>query len=209
VLLYLLGLVMLAAGVVALLEARLGAGPVDVLLSGGASRTGLAHGTAGLILSGVLLTVALATRCQVQLGTVAGSALLGPLINLILASGVIAPGESLVVRSAVFALGQLAIAFGVAFVINAGLGTGTLELLAERLAGRLPTSVPATRTAIDMLFVLTGAAIGGQVGAGTVIFALTFGYLLEAASRMTERARGAEVEPQLRGRLRRRTSRRV
>lgn len=208
-LLYLLGLVVLAAGVVALLEARLGAGPVDVLLSGAALTAGLAHGTAGLILSGVLFAVALATRCQVQLGTVAGSALLGPLINLVLASGLIAPGESLVVRSAVFALGLLAIAFGVAFVINAGLGMSTLELLTERLAGRLPTSVPATRTAADVLFVLTGAALGGQVGAGTVIFALTFGYLLEAASRVTKRVRGVEVGPRLRGRLRRRTSRPV
>lgn len=200
---------MLATGVVTVLKANVGVGPVDALLSGFASVAGIAHGTAGLAFSATLIAVAVMTRCQVQIGTVAGSAMLGPLINLIIGANIISPGETMVARLTVFAFGVLSIAFGVAFVINAGLGTGVLELLSGRLAGKVPLSGPATRTVLEMLFVLTGAALGGQVGVGTLVFALTFGYLLEGAIKVTGWLRSTEINPQLQRKLRRRTSRRM
>lgn len=190
VLLFAAGSLLVTFGIVMLLEARIGVGPIDVVVSAVSSHTGLAHGTSGLLFLTALLALALVTRCPVKLGTVAVSLVVGPLINVVLASGIIAPGDSLAVRAAVFAAGITLMAFGVAFVIHANHGIGVLELLSMRLAAALSASVAATRTAIDISLVVIGAALGGAVGIGTVVFACSFGYTLQTASALTAKFAG-------------------
>lgn len=194
-LLYTAGLLLLPFGIVMLLEARIGVGPIDVIVSAASARTTWAHGTSSLLFLAVLLALAFITRCPVKPGTVAVALIIGPLINIVLASGVIAPGDSLIVRSAVFAAGVVVMAFGVAFMIHADHGTGVLELLSLRLASALSTSFPLTRTAVDVLLVAIGAALGGAVGIGTLLFALTFGSMLQTALSLTGKAAALRPVP--------------
>jgi uncharacterized membrane protein YczE len=64
--------------------------------------------------------------------------------------------------------------------IGAGLGPGPRDGLMTGLVARTGGSVRVVRTGIEMAVLLVGAALGGTVGAGTVLYAIGIGPLVHA-----------------------------
>jgi uncharacterized membrane protein YczE len=62
--------------------------------------------------------------------------------------------------------------------IGAGLGPGPRDGLMTGLVQRTGRSVRTVRTAIEVAVLLAGAALGGTLGLGTVLYALSIGPLV-------------------------------
>jgi uncharacterized membrane protein YczE len=166
-----------ALGIATALQAGLGVGPYDVLVDGLARRVGVTFGVASLGLGAVFVLAGRALGGPVGLGTVVVVALVGPLVD---AWRLVVPEPATVAVQ----LGQLAvavaiIAVGLGLMIAARLGVGPMEVVMLGLADR---GVPLRwlRTAMEVGVAVTGWALGGSIGLGTIVIALTLGHALAA-----------------------------
>ena len=86
--------------------------------------------------------------------------------------------DHLVPRIAMMIGGILLIAVGSGFYIGAGLGPGPRDGLMTGLARR-GLSIRVARTGIEVTVLVIGVLLGGAIGIGTAVFALSIGPLVE------------------------------
>ena len=155
-----------------LLRAGLGVDPWDVLHQGLSRTVGLQVGTWTIIVGAVVLAGWLPLRQRPGAGTVLNIVLIGLVVNATLA--VVAPlhllGERIGVLIGAVALNGLA----TGLYIGAGLGPGPRDGLMTGLARR-GHSIRVVRTAIEVTVLVAGWVLGGNVGPGTVLYALAIG----------------------------------
>jgi uncharacterized membrane protein YczE len=168
-----LGLV--AVGVSMMIRAEIGVAPYDVLVTGAAHTIGLSVGSTAMIVPLFFIAGGMALGGRLGVGTVLATVIVGPIINIVLPR--ISHLDALSVRIPVFVVGLLLTATGVAGVVAARVGTGPVELLMLAVHER-GTALTWVRTGIEVSCVAIGWSLGGQVGAGTLVFALAIGPLL-------------------------------
>lgn len=171
------GLFLFALGVVMTLRAELGISPWDVLADGIHLHTPLTFGMAVIAIGAVLITVAAAFGIRPGPGTLANMLLIGVFADLMLATDIGAglDDDRLILRVAVLLGGVAVIGLGSALYIGAQLGAGPRDSLMVTVATRTGWSVRLSRTIIEGSALLLGAILGGSVGIGTAVFAVTIG----------------------------------
>jgi uncharacterized membrane protein YczE len=168
----LVGLACVAIGVACTIEAELGVAPYDVLSTGLRDRFGIPIALAAILLPLAFIAAGRALGGRPGVGSVLAVALVGPMLGFVL--HLIPHVEPMVPRLALYAGGFLVLTVGIALVIVPGIGAGPAELLMLAIHQRGYPLAPV-RTAIEIGSVAVGWALGGQVGAGTVVFALLIG----------------------------------
>ncbi len=166
------GLVLFGVAIACMVRADLGLPPWDVLHQGVAERTGLAIGTASIIVGVVVLLLWVPLRERVGIGTVANALIIGVVIDATMA--VVETPASMAARIGLLVFGIALFGPGSGLYIGAGLGPGPRDGLMTALARR-GRSVRAVRTAIELTVLAIGVALGGSVGIGTLAFAVTVG----------------------------------
>ncbi|HTW20161.1 MAG TPA: hypothetical protein VME70_08130 [Mycobacteriales bacterium] len=166
------GLVLYGLSDAGLLLAALGVDPWDVLHQGLARTFGGAVGTWAIIVGAVVLIGWIPLRQRPGVGTIANVVVIGSVIDVVLAE-VPAP-HSLVVRAVLLAASIGANGIATGLYIGAGLGPGPRDGLMTGIAGR-GHSIRVVRTTIELSVLLVGWALGGNVGIGTVAYALLIG----------------------------------
>jgi len=166
------GLVLFGVGIGLMVRADLGLGPWDVLHQGVSQRVDLGIGTVTILTGVVVLALWVPLRERPGLGTIANVAVIGLVVDATLA--VVDEPSSVPARAALLLLGAYAFGPGSGLYIGAGLGPGPRDGLMTGLARR-GHSVRAVRTGIELAVLAVGALLGGSVGIGTVLFALTIG----------------------------------
>jgi uncharacterized membrane protein YczE len=166
------GLVLFGLGIAFMVRADLGLGPWDVLHTGLSERTGLAIGTVTILTGVVVLLLWVPLRERLGIGTIANALVIGLVVNAALA--VIEEPEPMAARIAFLALGIFLFGPGSGFYIGSGLGPGPRDGLMTGLARR-GRSVRVVRTGIEVAVLVVGAVLGGTIGIGTVLFAVTVG----------------------------------
>lgn len=184
-----LGLAIFAVGVVSLLESNLGLAPWDVLHQGIAERTPLSFGQANIAVGVLVLALAWSLGATVGLGTVANAILVGVFVELLLTVEPVTAlsDEGLTIRIFLLVGGVTLLGIGSALYIGAGLGAGPRDSLMVVGARRTPLRIGGTRAAIELTALAVGFALGGTVGLGTVVFALTIGPLVQGSFRLLTR----------------------
>lgn len=164
-----------AGGIATTLQAGLGVGPFDVLISGVAGQLGVTFGIASVMVS---TTVAIAGRslgAHVGPGTLASMLAIGPLID---GWRLVLPEPTGVVwQAAVLTVGLLVLAFGLSLLIVARLGAGPVEVLMLGLSGR-GLAMRWVRTGMEVSFCVAGIVLGGQFGLGTIFIAVAIGHVM-------------------------------
>ena len=168
----LLGLTLFGMGIGLMVRADLGLGPWDVLHQGVAERTGATIGTVTILTGIVVLLLWIPIRERPGLGTVLNVLLIGFVVDATLA--VVDPPDLLWQRVALLLLGVYVFGPGSGWYIGAGLGPGPRDGLMTGIARR-GHSVRVVRTGIELVVLAVGALLGGSVGIGTVLFALSVG----------------------------------
>mgnify|MGYP001204867970 CR=1 FL=1 len=171
----LVGLVLVGVGVALTIRAELGVAPYDVLTTGLADLTGLPLGLAAMLLPAGFVLLGWGLGRRPGPGTLLAVLLVGPILGLVVAG--LPQVEALAPRAGMFAVGFLAVAAGITAVIVAEIGPGPAEIVMLAIHERGYPLAPV-RTGIEVTCVALGWAMGGQVGAGTVVVALLIGITL-------------------------------
>jgi uncharacterized membrane protein YczE len=168
------GLMLYGVSMSLILLSRLGNIPWDVLHQGLARHTPFATGTWVIIVGAAVLLLWIPLRLRPGLGTISNVIVLGIVVDVILAC-VLPPG-SLAARIALLLCGIVANGVATGLYIGADFGPGPRDGLMVGLAAR-GLSLRAVRTAIEITVVVIGALLGGTVGPGTLMYAVTIGPL--------------------------------
>lgn len=171
------GLALYGASSALLVRAGLGLEPWGVLHQGLAGRTGFTIGVVSIIVGAVVLLLWIPIRQRPGLGTVSNVFVIGIAMDGTLA--VVPDVHGLGVRIPLMAAGIVLNGAATGLYISARFGPGPRDGLMtglHRLTGR---SIRLVRTAIEVAVVATGFLLGGTVGAGTVVYALSIGPLAQ------------------------------
>lgn len=171
----LLGLFLFGIASALMISAGIGIAPWDVLSQGISARSGLAFGlVTNLVGVGVLL-MWWPLRQKPGLGTVLNVLLIGPSAQLGLA--LLPAAKGLLWQTGMFALGLVLMAIATGLYIGARFGPGPRDGLMTGLHARTGRAIWKVRTLIEAAALTTGWWLGGDVGWGTLAFALLIGPL--------------------------------
>jgi uncharacterized membrane protein YczE len=170
----LVGIVLLGVGIGVMVQARLGPAPWDVLHQGIAHRTGLSIGVVIIALGAAILLLWIPLRQRIGIGTVVNTLIVGLVADVTIE--VIGSPNGLALRWVLLLGGLVVEAFGMSLYISAGLGPGPRDGLMTGIASK-GFSIWVVRTLIELVALAIGYALGGDIGAGTVIFAFAIGPL--------------------------------
>jgi uncharacterized membrane protein YczE len=164
--------VVLGFAITLTIRADLGLSPWDVLHQGISERTGVPIGTVGILVGLVVLLLWIPLKERIGIGTVLNVILIGLSIDLSML--LIPEPSSEAVRWAALLVGTFLIGPAVALYLSCELGAGPRDGVMTALVARgLP--LRRIRTAMEVTVLVAGFALGGTVGVGTVLIALTIG----------------------------------
>jgi uncharacterized membrane protein YczE len=169
-----LGLILYGVSSSMLLLAGLGLDPWDVLHQGLSRRIGLGVGTWAIIVGFAVLLLWIPLRQRPGIGTLCNVFVVGAVIDLVLA--VVPAPHAIAVRVPLLLGGVLLNGFATGAYIGAGLGPGPRDGLMTGWAAR-GHSIRVVRTTIELSVLAIGWGLGGDVGVGTVVYALSIGPL--------------------------------
>jgi uncharacterized membrane protein YczE len=172
------GLVLYGASMALQIRAGLGLDPWDVFHQGVAERTGLSFGTVVIITGALVLLAWIPLRQRPRFGTVSNVFVIGIAVDATLAVLPHAGSTPVAVAMLLSGVGLNGLAGGA--YIGAGLGPGPRDGLMTGLVRRTGGSIRVVRTTIEVAVLVVGAALGGTVGVGTVVYALSIGPLVHA-----------------------------
>jgi len=170
------GLVIYGISMAMMIQANLGLDPWDVLHQGLAPRLGLSFGWTVNLLGVIVLLLWLPLRQRPGVGTVLNILIIGTMTDLGLA--VIPHPETIAARLVLLCAGVLLNGLAGGAYIGAGLGPGPRDGLMTGFCRRTGLPVNIVRTVIELTVLIVGWALGGTVGFGTVIYAVSIGWIV-------------------------------
>lgn len=170
------GLVLFGVSNSFLVLAHLGIDPWDVFQQGLALHTGIPIGTWAILVGMAVLFLWIPLRQRPGLGTLLNVLVVGGVMDIILVH--VVPPTGLPERIALLLLGVALNGLATGWYIGAGLGPGPRDGLMVGLAAR-GLSIRLVRTAIEVTVLAAGWSLGGNVGWGTLLYALSIGPLAQ------------------------------
>ncbi len=170
----LVGILCLGVGIGFMYRARLGLSPWDVLHEGVSELTGLDFGTVVIAVGALILLAWIPLHQRFGLGTVINTICVGIVINITIAA--VDQPDVLAGRVAFLVGGIVIVGFGTGLYISAGLGPVPCDGLMTAIAA-LGFPVWLVRTVLELSALAAGWALGGDVGAGTLVFVFAIGPL--------------------------------
>ncbi|MEU1164580.1 hypothetical protein ABZ372_30020 [Streptomyces sp. NPDC005921] len=171
------GLTLYGVSSALLVEAGLGLEPWGVLHQGLAGHTGLGIGTVSIVVGAAVLLLWIPLRQRPGLGTVSNVFVIGLAMNATLAF--VPEAHAFAVRIPLMAAGIVLNGAATGLYIAASFGPGPRDGLMTGLHRRGGRSIRLIRTGIEVAVVVTGFALGGTVGVGTVLYAVSIGPLAQ------------------------------
>ncbi len=177
------GLACIGIGIAFTKQANLGLGPWDVLGDGLAQLTRIQLGSASIIVGALVLLLWIPIREKPGVGTVVNILLIGAFTNVALA--VVQSASGVLLQGIWLIAGLLLVGLGSVLYLGSQLGAGPRDGLMLGLSRKTGRSLHLTRTALEISVLLAGWFLGGAVGVGTVLFALTIGPVIHFMSFIT------------------------
>lgn len=169
----LIGLVLYGFAISMMLRAAIGVSPWDVLSQGITKQTGIPFGVVTNLVGALVLLLWIPIRQKPGIGTVLNVLLVGTSAQ----GGLLLLPEVTILWQQVllFAGGLSLLAVATGLYIGARFGPGPRDGLMTGIHKRYGWPIWAVRTSIEVTVLLIGWLLGGNVGVGTVAFALLIG----------------------------------
>ncbi|WP_203337870.1 membrane protein YczE [Nocardioides limicola] len=171
------GLVAYGVSLAMMVVGAVGLAPWDVLHSGLTRYLPLTLGQTVVLISFVVLLLWIPLKEQPGIGTIANAVLVGLSADAALA--VLPTAEHLWARVALMVGGVLLCGVASALYIGSQFGRGPRDGLMTGLMRRTGLSLRLVRTGLEGTVVVLGFALGGVVGLGTLLYAVTIGPLTQ------------------------------
>ena len=178
------GLFLFSAGIVANLHAGLGMMPWGVLNVGLEAMTSFTLGEVSQVVGLAVLILGWLLGFPPGFGTFANRNVVGASIDWIIASGLIPLPEALPWQLGLLFLSVAFLGMGTLLYIRVGLGAGPRDGLMMGLVKMTGRPVSNIRGAIEITVLVIGYLLGGPVGIGTIISAVTVGYAVQLAFKL-------------------------
>jgi len=169
----LVGLFFYGFAIALMVRAGIGVAPWDVLTQGIAVQTGLPFGIITNIVGVLVLLLWIPIRQKPGIGTVLNVLLVGPSAEIGLA--VLPTPEGLVMQILFFVAGLVLLAIATGLYIGARFGPGPRDGLMTGIHHKYGWKIWIVRTVIEVTVLSIGWLLGGNVGFGTLAFALLIG----------------------------------
>jgi len=173
----LIGLFLYGIGIAFIVRGEIGAAPWDVLTQGIATHVPLSFGVITVLTSIVVLLLWIPIRQKPGVGTLLNALLVGPAADI--GFLLIPEGQPLWVRIGFFAIGLVTLAAATGLYIGAQFGPGPRDGLMTGVHKLTGWRIWVVRTALEVTVVVVGWLLGGDVGIGTLAFALLVGPLCQ------------------------------
>lgn len=172
-----IGLFLYGWSMAMMIRAQLGVDPWDVLHQGLSRYIPVSFGTVTIIVGVVVLLVWIPLRQRPGMGTIANAILVGPAADFGLA--VLHTPSQLPGRIALLVASVVLNGLAGGLYIGSQFGPGPRDGLMTGIVARTGWSVRLVRTSIEVVVLAVGWLLGGSVGLGTVLYALTIGHLVQ------------------------------
>lgn len=174
-----IGLFACALGCMVILKANLGLSPWDVLHQGLSKTLGITIGQASIGLGLMIVVLDIFLGQPIGLGTVLNFMSIGVFMDLILYLNFIPIAESLPLKIVMLLIGILIYSYGIFLYMVQGMGCGPRDGFMQILTKRTKYSVGFIKNVIEIIAFSLGWLLGGELGLGTIITALSMGIILE------------------------------
>jgi uncharacterized membrane protein YczE len=175
------GLIIMGLSISLSVRAELGLAPWDVFHQGIADAFNVSIGLVLVLVGFVVLIAWIPLGQHLGIGTIINTLSVGTIADLGLAW--IPNQHTLAIRVAFLALSIIGFGIGGGLYIGAGLGPGPRDGLMTAITARFGYRLWIVRTVLECSVLVVGVALGGKVGIGTVLIALSLGPLTHAGLR--------------------------
>ena len=175
------GLFLYAVGIVMTINANIGLAPWDVFHQGLSKTFGITIGQASIGIGIIIVIINSLFKEKVGWGTLSNMIFIGMFVDFLMLNHIIPEFENLVLRALMMFSGMFVLGVATYLYIGVGLGAGPRDGLMVALTKRTGKSVRLVRNTIETVVVIIGYFLGGTVGAGTLIMALTIGVFVQLA----------------------------
>ncbi len=172
----LVGLFLYGIAISMMVQASIGIAPWDVLAQGVSRQTHIPFGFTTNLIGLVVLLFWIPIRQKPGIGTVLNVLIIGPSAQLGLT--LIPVQHILWIQITLFVVGLLLLSVATGLYIGARMGPGPRDGLMTGIHRRTGWRIWIVRTAIEVVVLLIGWALGGNFGVGTIAFALLIGPLV-------------------------------
>jgi uncharacterized membrane protein YczE len=186
------GLFFFSAGIVANFHSGLGMMPWGVLNVGLEKMTTFTLGEISQVVSIAVIIIGWLLGFPPGFGTFANMYAIGIFIDWIIASGLIPIREALLWQVGLVLLSVVFLGVGTLLYIRVGLGAGPRDGLMMGLVKKTGRPISTIRGAIEITVLVIGYLLGGPVGIGTIISAVTVGYAIQIAFKLGEYSKDTE-----------------
>ncbi len=176
---FVVGMMIMSLGITMSIKGKIiGTSPWDVLHVGLFQNFGLTIGTWS-ILTGFLIVVSTSfvLRQWPKIGTWLNMLLIGSFIDVF--NWLLPSTDNYGLQITYFVLGLFVLSFGCGMYIAPNMGAGPRDTLMMILVERFGGTIKTARMGIEFLVTILGWLLGGPVGVGTVVIALTSGYIVQ------------------------------
>lgn len=172
------GLWLYGASMALQIRATLGLDPWDVLHEGLTKITGLSFGLVTALVGALVLLCWIPLRQRPGVGTVSNVIVIGVAVDVSLA--LLPNPTDLLPRILFLTAGIMLNGLAAAVYIGARLGPGPRDGLTTGFCARTGTSLRLVRTVVELAVLAGGWLLGGTIGVGTVLYAVSIGPLTQA-----------------------------
>jgi uncharacterized membrane protein YczE len=175
------GLFLYALGSVIIINAHIGYAPWDVFHVGAAKTVGLSVGILSIVTGIFVGLLVLFLGEKLGLGTILNMVLIGVFMDIIFFIDIIPLSSNFTWSFLMLITGLMMLALGTYFYISSGLGAGPRDSLMVALTRKTGLPIGVCRGMIELTVVAIGWKLGGMVGVGTIVVALTVGFWIQIA----------------------------
>ncbi len=167
------GLFLYGISMAMMIRAGVGISPWDVLSQGISIHTGIQFGYVTIIVSGIVLLLWIPIRQPLGIGTVLNAIFVGIFADVGLS---LIPEQTVLwVQILMFTGGLLLLAIATGMYIGARFGPGPRDGLMTGIHRKFGVRIWIVRTSIEVIVLIIGFFLGGNVGFGTLAFAVLIG----------------------------------
>lgn len=184
---YITGIAITALGIALIVRSIVGAGPWDSVAVGLKLHFGLTIGMWSIISQFFLiLLTAIVEKARVRIESVFVIMVRSWFLDFwyYVALANLNVSHSLVLQWFIFALGVFTIGIGISIYMEAKFPSSPIDGLMIALSKRFNLSIISSRLFIESSGLFIGYLLGGPVGIGTIIVALTLGLIIQTSNRL-------------------------
>lgn len=174
-----IGFILCASSTVFMLNSNLGLSPWDVFHQGISNVTGLTIGQANILSSVVVIIIGIVLSQRIGIGTLFNIIMVGKFVDIINESNIIPVANNFFVGIVMMIIGMFVMGYGCYLYIGCELGCGPRDGVMVSLSSKLNKPIKLIRGSIEILVLIIGFILGGKVGIGTLISAISIGYCIQ------------------------------